>query len=240
MFFKGLRFFVNRQFVLIGRRGSVANSASQNTKSPGCTSSTPSSDSRDTSLARRRTSSRRASARTSSPPSSTSTAAPQMTRSGRCNNCCVCVFANFANSCFFFCSYSYPLHVILECVLGLRLKVINQTLRWVSGSGSESTNCSRLKANWVAVCVGVWFVKDFDGWTWRSMMFYCSGPSLGPFFPPSCVMRAFRVSHSRQIIRMQLQRCEYIGLFAFRARSCGFLISGKRTLSSRVTSSNPC
>lgn len=60
----------------------VANSASQNTKSQGCTSSTPSSDSRDTSLARRRTSSRRASARTSSPPSSTSTAAPRMTRSG--------------------------------------------------------------------------------------------------------------------------------------------------------------
>lgn len=84
-FFKYLWFFANGDEFVDSHtdwRGSVANSASQNTKSLGCTSSTPLSDSRDTSLARRRTSLRRASARTSSPRSSTSTAAPQMTRSG--------------------------------------------------------------------------------------------------------------------------------------------------------------
>lgn len=85
VFFKYLWFFANGDEFVDSHtdwRGSVANSASQNTKSLGCTSSTPLSDSRDTSLARRRTSLRRASARTSSPRSSTSTAAPQMTRSG--------------------------------------------------------------------------------------------------------------------------------------------------------------
>lgn len=58
-----------------------ANSANQNTKSQGCTSSTPLSGSQDTSLAQRRTSLHRASARTLSPHSSTFTAALQMTRS---------------------------------------------------------------------------------------------------------------------------------------------------------------
>lgn len=61
--------------------GFFANSANQNTKSLGCTSSTPLSGSQDTSLAQRRTSLHRASARTLSPHSSTFTAALQMTRS---------------------------------------------------------------------------------------------------------------------------------------------------------------
>lgn len=57
------------------------NSANQNTKSLACTSSTQLSDSRDTSLARKRTFLPRASARTLLPHSSTSTAALRMTRS---------------------------------------------------------------------------------------------------------------------------------------------------------------
>lgn len=91
-----------------------------------------------------------------------------------------------------FCTCLYPRHIILQCDLVLRLKVINQTPHGVSGSGSESTHCGRyLKANWVVV--RVCSVTHFDGWTWQSLMFSCSGQSLAFFFPPCCFMLVFRV-----------------------------------------------
>lgn len=36
------------------------------------------------------------------------------------------------------------------------------------------------------VCVWIWTVKDFDGWTWQSMMFRCSSQSWGRFSARFC------------------------------------------------------
>lgn len=194
-FFKYLWFFAHGDEFVDSRtdwRGSVANSASQNTKSPGCTSSTPSSDSRDTSLARRRTSSRRASARTSSPRSSTSTAAPQTTRSGL--YIVVVIILSFPT-----------LQTVGLLYLFVSEARYSQFCPWAAVKSNKSNaTWSRQKRFWInklqplfegqlssSVCLGLVCER-----LWWMDLTECDvlpqPPEFRPvFFPPSCIMHVF-------------------------------------------------
>lgn len=70
---------------------------------------------------------------------------------------------------------------------------------WSQWRGSEWTNCSRsLKAIWEVVCVWLWSVNDFDGWTWQSVTFSSSSQGLG-LFPASRTMHVFCVPLSLNV-----------------------------------------